>query len=104
MIGAILTTAAFAFLASTLTTIGNFAIARDFPHYQSDQGEMIFYSPLAIRFMQYRDHDEPLLLSVIDPLGRFSSCWSPLKWCRASEASAAPGRSAARRGRRSVVN
>jgi hypothetical protein len=54
MIGAILTTAAFAFLASTLTTIGNFAIARDFPHYQSDQGEMIFYSPLAIRFMQYR--------------------------------------------------
>ena len=54
MIGAILTTAAFAFLASTLTTIGNFAIARDFPHYQSDQGEMVFYSPLAIRFMQYR--------------------------------------------------
>ena len=54
MIGAILTTAAFAFLASTLTTIGNFAIARDFPHYQSDQGDMIFYSPLAIRFMQYR--------------------------------------------------
>ena len=54
MIGAILTTAAFAFLASTLATIGNFAIARDFPHYQSDQGEMIFYSPLAIRFMQYR--------------------------------------------------
>ena len=54
MIGAILTTAAFAFLASTLTTIGNFAIARDFPHYQSDQDEMVFYSPLAIRFMQYR--------------------------------------------------
>jgi hypothetical protein len=54
MIGAILTTAAFAFLASTLATIGNFAIARDFPHYQNDQDEMIFYSPLAIRFMQYR--------------------------------------------------
>jgi hypothetical protein len=54
MIGAILTTAAFAFLASTLTTIGNFAIARDFPHYQNNQGDMVFYSPLAIRFMQYR--------------------------------------------------
>ena len=54
MIGAILTTAAFAFLASTLTTIGNFAIARDFPHYQNEQGDMVFYSPLAIRFMQYR--------------------------------------------------
>jgi hypothetical protein len=54
MIGAILTTAAFAFLASTLTTIGNFAIARDFPHYQNDQDDMVFYSPLAIRFMHYR--------------------------------------------------
>jgi hypothetical protein len=54
MIGAILTTAAFAFLASTLATIGNFAIARDFPHYQNNQDEMVFYSPSAIRFMQYR--------------------------------------------------
>jgi hypothetical protein len=54
MIGAILTTAAFAFLASTLATLGNFAIARDFPHYQNDQEELVFYSPLAIRFMQYR--------------------------------------------------
>ena len=54
MIGAIVTTAALAFLASTLTTIGNFAIARDFPHYQNDQDDMVFYSPLAIRFMQYR--------------------------------------------------
>jgi hypothetical protein len=54
MIGAILTTAAFAILASTLTTIGNFAIARDFAHYQNSHDEMVFYSPLAIRFIQYR--------------------------------------------------
>jgi hypothetical protein len=55
MIGAIVTIAALAFLASTLATIGNFAIARDFPHYEFDQeADVVFYSPLAIRFMQYR--------------------------------------------------
>lgn len=55
MIGTILTVAAFAFLASTLATIGNFAIARDFPDYEVVQDpDIVFYSPLAIRFMQYR--------------------------------------------------
>ena len=55
MIGAIVTTAVLALLASTLTTIGNFAIARDFPHYEEErQADLVFYSPLAIRFMQYR--------------------------------------------------
>jgi hypothetical protein len=55
MIGAILTTAAFAILASTLATIGNFAIARDFPHYDAGrQAETVYFSPVAARFMQYR--------------------------------------------------
>ena len=55
MIGAIVTTAVFAFLASTLATIGNFAIARDFPNYDAGrQAETIYYSPVAARFMQYR--------------------------------------------------
>lgn len=55
MTGAILTVAVFAFLASTLATIGNFAIARDFPHYEHDQAaDVVFFSPLALRFMQYR--------------------------------------------------
>ena len=55
MIGAIVTTAVFALLASTLATIGNFAIARDFPNYdEGQQAEAIYYSPVAARFMQYR--------------------------------------------------
>ncbi len=55
MIGAILTTAAFALLASTITTIGNFAIARDFPGYEVDPtSDVLLDSPLVMRFMQYR--------------------------------------------------
>jgi hypothetical protein len=54
MIGAILTTAVFALVATTLATIGNFAMARDFPK-ELDQGsDLLLDSPLVIRFMQYR--------------------------------------------------
>ena len=55
MIGAIVTTAVFAFLASALATIGNFAMARDFPDYDARrQAENVYYSPVAARYMQYR--------------------------------------------------
>jgi hypothetical protein len=54
MFGAIAMTAVFALLASTLAPIGNFAIARDFPHYEDDrQADILFHSPIALRFMQY---------------------------------------------------
>ena len=55
MIGAILTTAVFAFLCSTLATIGNFAIARDFPDFEMDpDADFLLDAELGMRFMQYR--------------------------------------------------
>ncbi len=55
MTGAILTTAAFAFLASVLATIGNFAISRDFPDFEPDwESDGLLDSAIVIRFMQYR--------------------------------------------------
>ena len=55
MIGAIVTIAALAFLASTLATIGNFAIARDFPDFELDpDSDFLLDSQLGMRFMQYR--------------------------------------------------
>ena len=69
MIGAILTTAALAFLASTLATIGNFAIARDFPHYQNDQEEIGLLFAIGHSLHAIQNHDEHILLSVIVPMG-----------------------------------
>ena len=59
MIGAIFTIAAMAFLCSTVATIGNFAIARDFPDFELDQDADVFSdflmdSAMALRYMQYR--------------------------------------------------
>jgi hypothetical protein len=55
MIGAILTTAVFALLCSTLATIGNFAIARDFPDFELEpDADFLLDAKLAMRFMQYR--------------------------------------------------
>jgi hypothetical protein len=55
MIGAIVTTAVFAVLASSLATIGNFAIARDFPGYEPDwESDGLVDSAVVFRFMQYR--------------------------------------------------
>jgi hypothetical protein len=55
MTGAILTTAVLALLCSTLATIGNFAIARDFPDFELDSDSHFFLdSALVMRFMQYR--------------------------------------------------
>jgi hypothetical protein len=44
MTGAILMTAAFAFLSSTIATIGNFAISRDFSDYEWDQDPISFWT------------------------------------------------------------
>jgi hypothetical protein len=55
MTGAILTTAVFALLCSTLATIGNFAIARDFPDFELDpEADFLLDAKLGMRFMQYR--------------------------------------------------
>ncbi|SEO70980.1 hypothetical protein SAMN02990966_02669 [Rhodospirillales bacterium URHD0017] len=55
MIGAILTTAVFAFLCSMLATIGNFVIARDFPDFEMDpDADFLLDAELGMRFMQYR--------------------------------------------------
>jgi hypothetical protein len=55
MTGAILTTAVFALLCSTLATIGNFAIARDFPDFELDpDSHFLLDSDIGMRFMQYR--------------------------------------------------
>ena len=55
MTGAILMTAAFAFLSSAIATIGNFAIARDFPDFELDpDSDFLLDSALGMRFMQYR--------------------------------------------------
>jgi hypothetical protein len=55
MIGAILLTAAFAFLSSTIATIGNFAISRDFSDYEWDQdSDILLDSAIRVRFVQYR--------------------------------------------------
>jgi hypothetical protein len=55
MTGAILTTAVFALLCSTLATIGNFAMARDFPDFELDpDAHFLLDSDLGMRFMQYR--------------------------------------------------
>jgi hypothetical protein len=55
MIGAILMTAAFAFLSSTIATIGNFAIARDFSDYELDlDADILLDSAIRVRFVQYR--------------------------------------------------
>lgn len=55
MIGVILTTAILAFLCSMLATIGNFAIARDFPDFELDpDADFLLDAELGMRFMQYR--------------------------------------------------
>jgi hypothetical protein len=55
MTGAILMTAAFAFLSSTIATIGNFAISRDFSDYEWDQdADILLDSAIRVRFVQYR--------------------------------------------------
>ena len=55
MTGAILMTAAFAFLSSTIATIGNFAISRDFSDYEWDQdSDILLDSAIRDRFVQYR--------------------------------------------------
>jgi len=55
MIGVILTTAVFAFLCSMLATIGNVAIARDFPDFEMDpDADFLLDAELGMRFMQYR--------------------------------------------------
>ena len=55
MIGAILTTAAFALLSSMMAAIGNFAISRDFPDYKVEQKlDTLLMSPSVSRFLQYR--------------------------------------------------
>jgi hypothetical protein len=55
MTGAIVTTAVFALLCSTMATIGNFAIARDFPDFELDPDTDFFLdAKLGMRFMQYR--------------------------------------------------
>jgi hypothetical protein len=55
MTGAILMTAAFAFLSSTIATIGNFAIARDFSDFEWDQdSDILLDSAIRLRFVQYR--------------------------------------------------
>jgi hypothetical protein len=55
MTGAILTTAVFALLCSTLATIGNFAIARDFPDFEpGPDSHFLLDSDVAMRYMQYR--------------------------------------------------
>ena len=69
MTGAILTTAAFAFLASTLATIGNFAIARDFPDFEPDWSPTPSGFGNCDSFHAIQDHDEPVLLSIAGALG-----------------------------------
>ena len=59
MIGAIVTTAAFALLCSILATVGNLAIARDFPDFKHETDADAFADPLcdpvlAVRHAQYR--------------------------------------------------
>lgn len=59
MTGAIWTIAVLAFLCSTVATIGNFAIARDFPDFELDEDADVFSdflmeSAVALRYMQYR--------------------------------------------------
>jgi hypothetical protein len=55
MTGAILTVAVLALLCSALATIGNFAIARDFPDFELDpQSWFLLDSDTELRFMRYR--------------------------------------------------
>jgi hypothetical protein len=55
MTGAILTTAVLALLCSILATVGNLAIARDFPDFDPDHdSHFLLDSALVVRFMQYR--------------------------------------------------
>ena len=59
MIGAIVTIAVMAVLCSALATMGNFAIARDFPDLKPERDADVFSDPLfdtalALRYAQYR--------------------------------------------------
>jgi hypothetical protein len=55
MIGAIWTVAVCALLCSTIATIGNFAIARDFPDFELDENADPLTDPaMAVRYAQYR--------------------------------------------------
>jgi hypothetical protein len=54
MIGAILTTAVLALVASALATIGNLAIARDFPKEPDQRSDLLLDSQRILRFRQYR--------------------------------------------------
>jgi len=55
MICAIWTVAIGAFLSSAIATIGNHAVARDFPDFNLDENTDILVDPaLAIRYAQYR--------------------------------------------------
>lgn len=55
MTGAILTVAVLALLCSTLATIGNFAIARDFPDFELDpKSYFLLEADMELRFMRYR--------------------------------------------------
>jgi hypothetical protein len=59
MIGAIVTTGVFALLCSGLATIGNLAIARDFPDVRLENDTDVYSDPLfdpavVLRYEQYR--------------------------------------------------
>ncbi|MFZ5779670.1 MAG: hypothetical protein ACOY4R_05625 [Pseudomonadota bacterium] len=55
MMGAIWTVAVGAILSSAIATIGNHAIARDFPDFKLDENTDLLVDPaLAIRYAQYR--------------------------------------------------
>jgi len=70
MTGAILTTAVFALLCSTLATIETFAMARDFPDFELDPDATSFWiSDLGMRFMQVPIDDESVLPSIVGALG-----------------------------------
>ena len=55
MIGAIVTLAVCALLCSGLATVGNYAIARDFPNFDLHKNSQILVDPaIAVRYAQYR--------------------------------------------------
>ena len=55
MTGAILMTAAFAFLSSTIATIGNFAISRDFSDYEWDQdADILLDSAIRVNWLKHK--------------------------------------------------
>jgi len=59
MIGAIVMTGVFAVLCSGLATVGNFAIARDFPDVKLENDADVYSDPLfdlavALRYERYR--------------------------------------------------